>query len=120
MSDGKSIVMEGLHLDPGLYLYEFGRHSPAHALREGTEPTMQPLPRISPHASEGSGRSAHAGEQEQQQQAGPGPGLRVEVDCGDEEQHPRCGEALSALPVHNMCATVTGLLWRDLNNCAAH
>ena len=28
--DGKSIIMEGMHLDPGLYLYEFARYSQAH------------------------------------------------------------------------------------------
>ena len=26
MRDGKAFIIEGLHLDPGLYLYEFGRH----------------------------------------------------------------------------------------------
>lgn len=28
--DGKSVIMEGMHLDPGLYLYEFARYSQAH------------------------------------------------------------------------------------------
>lgn len=28
--DGKSIIIEGLHLDPGLYLYEFGRYGIRH------------------------------------------------------------------------------------------
>ena len=28
--DGKSIIIEGMHLDPGLYLYEFARYSQAH------------------------------------------------------------------------------------------
>ena len=27
LTDGKSIIMEGMHLDPGLYLYEFARYS---------------------------------------------------------------------------------------------
>ena len=30
LTDGKSIIMEGMHLDPGLYLYEFARYSQAH------------------------------------------------------------------------------------------
>lgn len=90
MSDGKSIVMEGVHLDPGLYLYEFGRHSPAHALREGPDAAVQPLPGT-PHAAEGNSQPAYADEEDKQQQAGPRPGLglRVEVEDGDEE-HPRC------------------------------
>lgn len=28
--DGKSIIIEGLHLDPGLYLYEFGKYGIRH------------------------------------------------------------------------------------------
>lgn len=28
--DGKSIIIEGLHLDPGLYLYEFGKYGIGH------------------------------------------------------------------------------------------
>ena len=28
--DGKSIIIEGLHLDPGLYLHEFGRYGIRH------------------------------------------------------------------------------------------
>ena len=28
--DGKSIIIEGMHLDPGLYLYEFAHYSQAH------------------------------------------------------------------------------------------
>ena len=28
--DGKSIIIEGLHLDPGLYLYEFGKYGISH------------------------------------------------------------------------------------------
>ncbi|KAK9863060.1 hypothetical protein WJX84_002161 [Apatococcus fuscideae] len=32
--DGKPIIIEGLHLDPGLYLYEFGKYGVAHLLRE--------------------------------------------------------------------------------------
>ena len=39
--DGKSIIMEGLHLDPGLYLYEFGRYGQAHLL-EGAAPPRAP------------------------------------------------------------------------------
>ena len=94
MSDGKSIVMEGVHLDPGLYLYEFGRHSPAHALREGPDAAVQPLPSTA-HASEGNARPAHAHDQQSQQPAGRRPGLRVEVHGGDEE-HPRCAGGLLA------------------------
>lgn len=30
ISDGKSIIMEGMHLDPSLYLYEFARSGQAH------------------------------------------------------------------------------------------
>lgn len=40
--DGKSIIMEGLHLDPGLYLYEFGRYGQAHLL-EAAAPPRAPL-----------------------------------------------------------------------------
>lgn len=28
--DGKSIIIEGLHLDPGLYLHEFGKYGISH------------------------------------------------------------------------------------------
>jgi hypothetical protein len=33
--DGKSIIIEGMHLDPGLYLYEFGHHGQAHLRDKG-------------------------------------------------------------------------------------
>jgi len=28
--DGKSVIIEGMHIDPGLYLYEFGRYGLHH------------------------------------------------------------------------------------------
>ncbi|KAK9837746.1 hypothetical protein WJX74_004123 [Apatococcus lobatus] len=34
--DGKPIIIEGLHLDPGLYLYEFGKYGVAHLLRNSS------------------------------------------------------------------------------------
>ena len=30
VKDGKSILIEGFHLDPGLYLYEFGKYGVGH------------------------------------------------------------------------------------------
>lgn len=33
--DGKSIIIEGLHLDPGLYLYEFGKYGIRHLHSRG-------------------------------------------------------------------------------------
>lgn len=30
IADGKSIIMEGMHLDPSLYMYEFARFGQAH------------------------------------------------------------------------------------------
>ncbi|KAK9815940.1 hypothetical protein WJX72_012313 [[Myrmecia] bisecta] len=39
--DGKSIIIEGLHLDPGLYLYEFGRYGLMH-LMDKIAPLVQP------------------------------------------------------------------------------
>jgi hypothetical protein len=35
IADGKSIIIEGMHLDPGLYLYEFGHHGQAHLRDNG-------------------------------------------------------------------------------------
>ena len=60
--DGKSIIMEGMHLDPGLYLYEFARYSQAHLserlsrrrslrspnLKSSTPEEQQAAPRASP------------------------------------------------------------------------
>ena len=31
MRDGKSMIMEGVHLDPGLYMAEFGKYGLIHA-----------------------------------------------------------------------------------------
>ncbi|KAK9831529.1 hypothetical protein WJX81_006265 [Elliptochloris bilobata] len=50
--DGKSIIMEGLHLDPGLYLHEFGRYGQAHLLERGA-------PSSSGDTEQRSGNGAH-------------------------------------------------------------
>ena len=34
--DGKSVIIEGMHIDPGLYLYEFGRYGLHHLQGPGT------------------------------------------------------------------------------------
>lgn len=78
MSDGKSIVMEGMHLDPGLYLYEFGRHSqlagqPAHDGSRAAAAT-QPL-----HAAAAPDRDVGSAASKPR----PAQALRVDVDGAD-------------------------------------
>lgn len=44
--DGKSIIIEGLHLDPGLYLYEFGKYGIRHLVHsraDGLLPSQQSM-----------------------------------------------------------------------------
>lgn len=55
--------MEGLHLDPGLYLYEFGRYGQAHLLERPAPPaapTRQPRPSPDPGESRLKGPPGHA------------------------------------------------------------
>lgn len=49
MRDGKSMIVEGSHLDPGLFLYEFGRY--------GVHHMQQRLVQASLHAPNPVGRS---------------------------------------------------------------
>jgi hypothetical protein len=51
--DGKSVIIEGMHIDPGLYLYEFGRYG-LHHLQGGLPrgdggppPTTHPIKTLS-------------------------------------------------------------------------
>ena len=41
--DGKSIIMEGSHLDPGLFLYEFGKYGTGHLIKEGAKIANQAI-----------------------------------------------------------------------------
>ena len=49
--DGKPIIIEGLHLDPGLYLYEFGKYGVAHLLRNSSLSSGSDMPKL--HQSDG-------------------------------------------------------------------
>lgn len=45
--DGKSIIIEGLHLDPGLYLYEFGKYGIRHL--HSRADSLLPQQSLAPH-----------------------------------------------------------------------
>lgn len=63
VKDGKSIIIEGFHLDPGLYLYEFGKYGVGHLTGssdfEGLAGSPTPL---SKQARPGSPPAPHRGE----------------------------------------------------------
>jgi hypothetical protein len=62
MRDGKSIIIEGLHLDPGMNLHEFGagRSSSTHAVQRDGAPTGSGSEAPAPHAAEMGSRSHSA------------------------------------------------------------
>ena len=62
--DGKSIIMEGLHLDPGLYLYEFGRYGQAHLLEGAGNPRASPREAEAPRHDPGPESTASAAARE--------------------------------------------------------
>ncbi|EIE20940.1 hypothetical protein COCSUDRAFT_54287 [Coccomyxa subellipsoidea C-169] len=93
ISDGKSIIMEGMHLDPSLYLYEFARFGQAH-LKSGSlynsdsnsAGAQRPDPASIP-LEEGSSPSNAATEADDEEELKPGPVFVPIVLCMDDVDH---------------------------------